>query len=109
MKVCFDEHAVADFDAITKYYLRINRGLAARFIEELDKQIRLLVGNPRLGQALEDDYRRFPLPKFPYTVTYEIDASKNVITIAALSHQRRRPDYWRGRIQEEPAFYPLAA
>jgi len=37
MKVCFDEHAVADFDAITKYYLRINRGLAARFIEELDK------------------------------------------------------------------------
>jgi plasmid stabilization system protein ParE len=109
MEVCFDEYAITEFDAITKYYARINRGLAARLIEELDEKVQLLAGNPRLGESVEDGYRRFPLLSFPYTVIYKIDASKNVITIAALSHQRRRPDYWHDRIQEESAVYQLAA
>jgi toxin ParE1/3/4 len=109
MKFRFDESAIADVTAIVDYYVSKERHQAVRFVEDLYCQMRLFSLNPKLGYELDDDYRRFLLKQFPYTVIYEVDAADHTIIIVTVCHQSRRPDYWQDRIQEESAVYALAA
>jgi toxin ParE1/3/4 len=109
MKFRFDESAIADVHVIVDYYISKERRQVARFVEDLYYQVRLFSLNPKLGCELDDDYRRFLLKQFPYSVIYEVDPADQTIIIVAVYHQSRRPQYWRGRIQEEPAVYALAA
>jgi len=39
--------------------------------------------------------RRYVLPDFPYSVIYFVEAA---IIIVAVAHDRRRPGYWRERL-----------
>ncbi len=43
----------------------------------------------------EEAIRRYILQHFPYTVFYEIQGKS--VTILAVAHHRRKPDYWRER------------
>ena len=43
----------------------------------------------------EDGTHRYHLKHFPYTVMYEIAGSE--VTVLAVAHQRRRPNYWQQR------------
>jgi len=109
MKFRFDESAMADVDSIADYYALEDPRQAARFIEDLFYQARLYSLHPNLGYELADGYRQFLLKHFPYTAIYAIDPTDRKIIVVAVGHQSRRPDYWRGRIQEESAVYQLAA
>lgn len=42
------------------------------------------------------EVRRLFLPRFPYAIIYEIRPQD--IRVAAVTHVRRRPHYWRGRL-----------
>lgn len=50
---------------------------------------------PGMGATYEFGTRRIVLPRFPYSVVYEVHADH--IVIVAVAHQRRRPGYWRDR------------
>ena len=41
----------------------------------------------------EDGSRKYVLRRFPFSVVY--DLAETTVTILALAHHRRRPDYWR--------------
>ena len=43
----------------------------------------------------KDGVRRHILRRFPYTISYEIQA--NTVIVLAVAHQRRKPGYWRDR------------
>lgn len=52
------------------------------------------VGQTPLGKAADDDgNRRRVLHRFPYSVVYEVLG--NIVTILAVTHHRRQPNYWR--------------
>jgi plasmid stabilization system protein ParE len=50
---------------------------------------------PSTWPADSEGTRRFLLRRFPYTVFYEF--ADNRVTVLAVAHQHRRPDYWRRR------------
>jgi hypothetical protein len=60
------------------------------------------LGNDYLSEApdawpiLEHDLRRRLVRRFPFSVFYKIDPEE--IVIIAVAHQRKKPGYWRKRI-----------
>jgi hypothetical protein len=52
-------------------------------------------------------HRHYPLHGFPFYLNYRVDEPANCIRVVAVSDQRRRPGYWRNRIEETAAFYAV--
>ncbi len=48
------------------------------------------LGTPSYGQA-----RLWPLRRFPYTLVYRVHGE--LLTVLAVAHQSRSPEYWVGR------------
>jgi len=104
----FNAAARLELHELIESFARENRSLAIRFVSDLTSSISLLESNPRMGSQHAHGTRRMLLRQFPYVLIYGVDED-DCITIVAVSHQRRRPSYWRNRIQEEPAIYATAA
>jgi hypothetical protein len=108
MKLSVTASAYRDIDRAAGYLDRRQPGLGAQFIMEVDRMLAILRLNPWLGQRLDDTWRRVHLLQFPYTLIYKCNDS---ISINVVCHQHRRPDYWRGRVEEPVPDYviPIAA
>ncbi len=94
--VVFHPEAEAELRAGIGYYEGQRQGLGAEFRDEVEAAAVRIAQSPQAcppygGQGL----RKCVLPRFPYTLFYlELD---EVIWVAAVAHQRRRPGYWKGR------------
>jgi toxin ParE1/3/4 len=86
-----------EFANVVAHYLKERPRRAAGFIEAIDHASALLAENPHLGTQVEDEVRGFVLDRFPYTIHYVIRPDR--IVVVAISHQSRRPGYWRKRLK----------
>ena len=77
------------------YYRGIDPELDERFIEELDRIIRLLASFPAIGQRIGQNERRLDLSGFPYAVIYRKESDR--LIVLAVSHHRRHPSHWQER------------
>ncbi|MAF84245.1 MAG: type II toxin-antitoxin system RelE/ParE family toxin [Gammaproteobacteria bacterium] len=107
MKLSFTSRASDDVQSIARFYARLHRSLGVDFINELYRTVSHLPANPELAPRVFRAYRRLTLRRFPYYVIYRIDREANLIRIAAVFHQHRRPDDWRGRVEEPTATYKI--
>ena len=71
-------------------------GLGAEFLDDVQRAIDRLRNNPKLGQIVVDELRRSLLSRFPFSLIYAVEPEG--LLIVAVAHQRRRPYYWRERI-----------
>lgn len=87
-------HPAAEVDAQSAraWYAERNAVAAAQFLTNLDIAIGRIHGSPERWPRVFGDYRRFILPKFPFSVVYRIHG--NEIEVIAIAHHRRRPGYW---------------
>ncbi len=72
-------------------------GLGEGFICEVERVTKLLVEKPEIGARIDETFRRMLLNRFPYSLIYSLEPER--IWIVAVAHQRRRPGYWRSRIE----------
>lgn len=72
------------------------QGLGIEFLDDVQSTIDRLRENPLLGHIVKDDLRRSLLSKFPYSIIYVIEPDD--LLVIALAHQRRRPEFWKERI-----------
>lgn len=70
-------------------------GLGEVFLDDLGHAIEMTVSHPELAPLIRGRVRRKTLRKFPYSIIYSLVSAE--IRILAVSHQRRRPFYWRHR------------
>lgn len=49
------------------------------------------------GMAESLDVRRMPVARFPYYLAYLV--IDDGVRVLAIAHDRRRPAYWKGRLQ----------
>ena len=78
------------------FYEVATSGLGAGFLDEVQRVINILRDHPELSQPVSQGLRRALLHRFPFSLIYSIEV--DVVLIVAVSHQRRRPGYWRDRI-----------
>jgi plasmid stabilization system protein ParE len=96
VKISLSAQAELELVEGATYYAReANRELGEAFIAEFDRCARLLGEYPKLGAMWRGRVRRFPLRRFPYSIVYDLRESE--VRVLAIAHQRRRPDFWRGR------------
>lgn len=93
--------ARGELDAIAERYETERPGLGAEFLEDYATKLEQALGFPRSGPiwaAHETcEIRRFVLSRFPFTLV--MAWLPEAPTVVAVAHQRRRPGYWRGRIE----------
>ena len=93
----FHPAAEAEFLESVGYYESALSGLGTLLIDEADALANLICENPKAWAIeLKPDIRRAPLYKFPLSIVYR--AMPGEIQILAVAHDKRRPQYWLGRL-----------
>ena len=80
------------------YYEDKSPGLGLDFETEIERSIQVIRDLPEWWPLREDGTRRYLIRRFPYLVIYTF--LNNQIWIIAIAHCKRRPGYWKGRIDE---------
>ncbi|MCP3964241.1 MAG: type II toxin-antitoxin system RelE/ParE family toxin [bacterium] len=96
MKLKFHPAARIELNEAVDYYEERRSGLGWEFYEEVQDTIRRILGFPGAWQRLSAKTRRCLTNRFPYGVVYQVEADE--VRIVAISHQSRKPGYWRGRL-----------
>jgi toxin ParE1/3/4 len=94
-RIRFLAAAAAELRAAAVRYNAEQKELGAEFTTEVEMLTKLLLRHPGLGRPTVANTRRAVLARFPYSVVYRADDGG--ITIVAVAHHRRHPDYWLER------------
>ncbi|BBO92083.1 type II toxin-antitoxin system RelE/ParE family toxin [Desulfosarcina ovata] len=93
----FDPEAQAEFLSAVMYYEKCQEGLGRRFRLLVESAVQKIVESPFIYRTLKAPFRRYLLPKFPYSIIYSIEPDH--IRIIAVAHNKRKPGYWSNRFQ----------
>jgi toxin ParE1/3/4 len=95
-RVEYHQGAVADVKRSVAWYRNRSPRAALDFIEELHRATSTIREAPERWPIGKNNTRRFLLWRFPFSIIYsEQEAS---ITIWAVAHGSRRPEYWAKRL-----------
>jgi plasmid stabilization system protein ParE len=78
------------------YYETARLGLGDDFLDDVQHAIDTVRSFPDAGFTAAYGFRRMLLRRFPFTIIYAIEAKD--IAVVAVAHQRRSPNYWKGRV-----------
>jgi toxin ParE1/3/4 len=85
-----------DYDEGYAWYAKHSLPAAERFAAAIDTALEKLCTKPKLGIRIDDEHWFYRLKKsFPFDLVYRIEPTK--IVVVAVAHNRREPNYWRGR------------
>ncbi|MDR1513323.1 MAG: type II toxin-antitoxin system RelE/ParE family toxin [Propionibacteriaceae bacterium] len=80
-----------DLAGIEDYYRAVAPEQIARWRREFKATVRSIRQNPCLSREDRPNVRHRATHIFPYHVWYTLDEARQVVTIAAVLHQRRDP------------------
>lgn len=92
----YHESAVAEVRSAVAWYKKRSARAAADFVEELKRAVETIRNAPERWPVGSSNTRRFPLWRFPFSVIYS--ERDSLITVWAVAHASRRPEYWARRI-----------
>lgn len=88
--------AATDVRNAVAWYQDRSPKAALDFIEELRKASETICHAPDRWPIGRNNTRRFLLWRFPFTIIYS--EHKSIITVWAVAHGSRRPEYWEERL-----------
>ena len=95
-RVEYHQGASADVRSAVAWYRQRSRPAALDFIEELRRAANTIREAPERWPLGANNTRRFLLWRFPFAIIYS--ERESVVTIWAVAHSSRRPEYWAGRL-----------
>jgi len=106
MRVYFHPDAEAEFNKAIGYYEQLQPGLGIEFAEEIYATITRIIQYPDAWSTLSKNSRRCIVNRFPYGVIYQIKSRS--LRIIAVAHLHRRPNYWKGRPEQNKRLRRIA-
>ncbi|MDZ4286477.1 MAG: type II toxin-antitoxin system RelE/ParE family toxin [Prosthecobacter sp.] len=73
---------------------------AERFVSAIEAAVEKVLLDPKRYQGVGDGVQVFRLDRFPYKLYYEFGITQQHVRFLCIMHNKRRPDYWRGRAAE---------
>jgi toxin ParE1/3/4 len=95
-RVEYHQGATADVKSAVAWYQQRSPKVALDFIEELQRAAYTILEAPERWPTGKNNTRRFLLWRFPFAIIYS--EHESVVTIWAVAHGSRRPEYWAGRL-----------
>ena len=80
----------------TRYYNEQSKNLGGRFLDSVHALAKKVQTFPESGRVVHKNVRQRLVSGWPYALLYEIEEKR--ITIVAVMHQKRTPDYWYHRL-----------
>jgi plasmid stabilization system protein ParE len=93
--VYFHPDAESEMDEAALFLDREDPGLGREFLQAVENAVDQILSRPEAAQLIQGRVRRKLVQKFPFSVIYSVRDTQ--IRILAVSHQKRRPYYWRSR------------
>jgi len=87
--------AQEDIEQALGWYEERSPIAAHAFLIELEHSIEAVSQSPERWQQYLARTRRYPFPRFPFSVIYRVEA--NALVVIAVSHHRRKPGHWLSR------------
>ena len=78
------------------FYESAAPSLGHDFLDDLQHAIDTVRERPELGVLIALGVRRILVRRFPFSLIYAVEAGQ--VVVVAVAHQRRRPEFWKGRI-----------
>ena len=94
----FEQEALEEYREAA-FYSEERFGLGEAFVQAMQAALETISCDPARFQSVGDGVRIFRLKRFPYYLYYYYHMQRETITIYAVAHHRRRPDYWRQRMR----------
>jgi toxin ParE1/3/4 len=95
-RIEYHEGASTDVVSAVTWYRRRSSKAALDFIEELRRAADVILEAPERWPMGKNKTRRFLLWRFPFAIIYS--EKESVVTIWAVAHGSRRPEYWAHRL-----------
>lgn len=97
MSYYFHPAAEAEYLESIVYYESKQAGLGASYLAEFERTMSDACGAPhRYPIEKHPDVRRIRMNRFPFAVLFR--ESSGTVQVLAVAHNRRRPQYWLGRL-----------
>jgi hypothetical protein len=98
MSYYFHPAAEAEHLDSIAYFESKKAGLGASYLAEFERTMSTICEAPhRYAIAKNPDVRRVRMKRFPFTVLFR--ESSGTVQVLAVAHNRRRPQYWLGRLK----------
>jgi toxin ParE1/3/4 len=78
------------------FYEAASPGLGDDFLDDVQRVIEAVREYPQLGPGVGGKLRRALLRRFPFSLIYSVETG--AILVVAVAHHRRRPGYWKERL-----------
>jgi toxin ParE1/3/4 len=95
MQVTQHPEATAELTEASQAYEKKVPSLGAQFLDAVDEAVSIISNDPERWRIIEEEVRRYLMPRFPYAIYYR--SFPGEIRILAFKHHSRRHDYWIGR------------
>lgn len=97
MALTYRLHSLAKKELLESvdWYENERKGRGAKFLIAYLKTLKLLLSNPLAFPKDFYEVRKLYVPKFPFTIYYEVFG--NEVFIYAIFHQKRDPETWKNR------------
>ena len=97
MRVRFGELAKDEIRDARAYLEQQQAGLGSQFAAEISRSSDRIGRQPLLYPVEVGEVRKHVMNRFPYTMRYVVRS--DIALVLAVSHHRRRPEYWSDRIE----------
>ncbi|MBI4027278.1 MAG: type II toxin-antitoxin system RelE/ParE family toxin [Verrucomicrobia bacterium] len=91
-----DPAAKAELREAASYYERCRDDLGGEFLDAIELAFAQIRRHPTLWRLVKGRFRRYLVHRFPYAVIYAVEG--DTLFVAAIMHNKRKPDYWIERI-----------
>ncbi len=96
-KIIIEDLAQLDLHDVYQWYEEEKTGLGEEFLDSFEVSISIIERNPLHASSYDETCRSATLKRFPYEVIYLVNDVKSEINIIAISHQHRKPSWFRNR------------
>lgn len=97
LPVEFHPEALAELEHAKVWYDGQRPSLGESFFDEITTAISRIRETPNTWPEYQRGTRRFLVHRFPFAMIYSQRASR--LFVVAVMHLKRRPGYWRSRLQ----------
>ena len=101
-KVVVGKSAQLDLQNILEWYAGESIAVLQKFVDALYSRFQDLSERPESFGIVRQRprFRKLKINRFPYYVIYRLDESRNVVFIATVIHEKRKPEVWIRRLRK---------
>jgi mRNA-degrading endonuclease RelE of RelBE toxin-antitoxin system len=99
MKVILEREADTEMVEAAQYYDEHQPGLGSDFLDKVDAALDQIAADPRRFGFYRGSriVRSVRLERFPYRLLFVVESNR--ISVVAVAHLHRHPDYWKHRLK----------